>query len=423
MPLRTRQHPCWQSCGGMTTERLYNTLQVSKYIRKIFLLTALVLMSLLLMAADRSEAASINNELSYFKEEILTDPKTGAEIYRLEYGVSTPEVQFTQKQVKKKPRQLLITFKKTKLGKIEREQELDGRYASDITFNDEKPGKVQVTVNFAGEVKKQGYKLYYAKPDKLTKKPGRLVMEIQKRGSLGRDVDISGLKGRTIVIDPGHGGTDQGASGPSGAKEKIVTLYVSQALRNILTDAGAKVVMTREDDRDVYGPDATDRQELDARVDVARRTKKADVFLSIHCDAFSNPKPNGTGTFVYGKFAEDYTLGQALQDGMLRRGGRRDRSVREANFYVIKHSPVPSALVELAFITNYKEELLLCSDGFQQDMAIGLAEGLAEFLRDYKGSKRSYKEDSELSPRQRREKKRQEKAADGSKSKEERRRK
>ena len=383
----------------------------------------LCIAGVLFVASGSAEAAGPKNEINYFKEEIVTHPKTGAEIYRLEYGVSSPEVQFTQKYTKKNPSKLQLTFKKTKLGKIEREQQLDGRYASNIVFDDSKRGKVLVTITFAGEVKKQGYKIYYAKADKLTKKPARLVMEIEKRGSYGRDVELNGLKGRTIVIDPGHGGVDTGAIGPSGTKEKVVTLYVSQALRNILETAGAKVTMTRDIDCDVYGPNATDRQELDARVEVARRTRKADVFLSIHCDAFSNPQSNGTGTFVYGKFQEDYRLGQALQDGMIRRGGRHDRGVREANFYVIKHSPVPSALVELAFITNYKEEMLLCSDGFQQDMAIGLAEGLAEFLRGYKNDSADTGKKFGLSSRQRREKRDQAKDASIRSTKEERSRK
>ena len=84
---------------------------------------------------------------------------------------------------------------------------------------------------------------------------------------------------------------------------------------------------------------------------------------------------------------------------------------------------MPSALVELAFITNYKEEMLLCSDGFQQDMAIGLAEGLAEFLRGYKNDSADTGKKFGLSSRQRREKRDQAKDASIRSTKEERSRK
>ncbi len=397
-------------------------LQMSRIVRGFLLLMVLCVAGLVIAPAENAEASSAKSEITGFKEEISTNPKTGAEIYRLEYGITTPEIQFSRKYTRKNPNQLQLVFKKTKLGKLEQEYQMDGRYASAVSFDDSKDGKVTVTVKFAGNVKKQGYKIYYAKADKRAGKPDRLVMEIQRRGSYGYNVDLKGLEGRTIVIDPGHGGVDGGATGPSGIREKAVTLYVSQALDDILEANGARVVMTRWDDRDVYGPQATDHQELDARVDVARRTRGADVFVSIHCDAFSSPEASGTSTFIYGRSPEDYKLGQALQAGMIRRGGRKDRGVRKANFYVVKHSPVPAALVELAFITNYKEEMLLCSDGFQQDMAVGIAEGLAEFLRDYSGNG-SIRDGSRLSPRQRRGYRNKERKASLRTSKEERRRK
>lgn len=396
--------------------------EMSRIIRGFLLLVVLGVIGLLAVPTENAEASSAKSEITCFNEDHSTNSRTGAEIYRLEFGVTTPEIQFSRKNSRKNPDQLQLVFKRTQLGKVEPEYQLDGRYASSVRFEDNKNGKVTVTVKFAGNVKKQGCKVYYAKADKRARKPARLVVEIPRRGSYGRNVDLKGLAGRTVVIDPGHGGVDGGAAGPSGIKEKTVTLYVSQALENILEANGAKVVMTREDDRDVYGPQATDHQELDARVDVARRTRGTDVFLSIHCDAFTSSEANGTSTFIYGGSPDAYKLGQALQEGMIRRGGRRDRGVKTANFYVIKHSPVPAALVELAFITNYKEEMLLCSDGFQQDMAVGIAEGLAEFLRDYKGSG-SLRKGSRLSPRKKREYRSRERNASRRNVQEERRRK
>ena len=78
-----------------------------------------------------------------------------------------------------------------------------------------------------------------------------------------------GLSGKTITIDPGHGGSDSGAIGPHGLQEKNVTLPISKYLKSALESRGAKVVMTRTTDVDVYGPNASGVEELGARVNIA----------------------------------------------------------------------------------------------------------------------------------------------------------
>ena len=192
---------------------------------------------------------------------------------------------------------------------------------------------------------------------------------------------VNGVKGRVIILDPGHGGLDTGAIGPDGLREKDVTLAVSLKLRDILVASGARVTMTREDDRDVFpGGAQTDAQELQARVDVGAAVPDADIFVSVHCDAFTSPKANGTGTFYYPKTWQDAALAQALQDGMVARGGRRDRGIKEARFYVVRYSDMPAALVELAFITNYIEQAMLADDEFQRHLALGIAEGICDFF-------------------------------------------
>ena len=73
-------------------------------------------------------------------------------------------------------------------------------------------------------------------------------------------------------------------------------------------------------------------------------------------------------------------LAQALQDGMIDHGGRRNRGIKEARFYVLHNSSLPAALVELAFITNPTEKNLLADENFQQEMALGICEGLANYF-------------------------------------------
>ncbi|MBV8689217.1 MAG: N-acetylmuramoyl-L-alanine amidase, partial [Candidatus Eremiobacteraeota bacterium] len=102
---------------------------------------------------------------------------------------------------------------------------------------------------------------------------------------------------RLIVIDPGHGGSDTGAQS-SGLVEKAITFDISSRLRSILSGRGWEVRMTRNGDSDVYGAGASDRDELQARVDVANNGG-ARLFVSIHVNSFGNSGPNGTTTYYY----------------------------------------------------------------------------------------------------------------------------
>ncbi len=188
-----------------------------------------------------------------------------------------------------------------------------------------------------------------------------------------------GLKGKIIAIDPGHGGTDCGAIGPDNVTEKTVTLAVAIRVKKLLEKAGAKVYMTRLDDRDVYAPNASAANELGARAMVGNKNK-ADVFLDIHANSFNDPKVGGTATYYYQKSNYDSLLAQSLQSSVVAADGLNDRGIRSANFYVLKHTQMPAALIELAFLSNPTEENLLNSSQFQQTLAQGIVNGLIRFF-------------------------------------------
>ena len=252
-------------------------------------------------------------------------------------------------------------------------------YARGLRFLQKDDDTLLLTVAMTAMAEEGNYKVYTLPKDKKAKKPFRIVIDLYdgETNAYGR---VKGVDGRTIVIDPGHGGTDTGARGYEGSLEKDITLMVSEDVKKILTNSGATVVMTREDDRDVYGPSATDTEELQARVDYGDETPGTDIFVSIHCNAFWSSDANGTATYYYYKYDLDEALAQSIQDGMIDRGGRRDRGIHEARFYVCRHSSMPAALCELAFITNPEEEQLLSDEGFQREMAMGICEGIANFF-------------------------------------------
>lgn len=183
-----------------------------------------------------------------------------------------------------------------------------------------------------------------------------------------------GLRDKTIVVDAGHGGSDSGAIGKNGLMEKDITLKVALLLEEYLTEAGANVLMTRTKDVDVSHPYATDKEELQARVDIANKND-ADIFLSIHIDSFVSPDVSGTSVYIY----DDTRLGKCLHDELMNRLKRKDRGVKFANFYVLKHTEMSASLVELMFVSNPDEEKLLA----EEDTIVQAARALFEGLRIY----------------------------------------
>jgi len=185
-----------------------------------------------------------------------------------------------------------------------------------------------------------------------------------------------GLKGKVIVVDAGHGGSDSGAVGQNGLMEKDVTLKVALALEKHLTKAGVNVLMTRKKDTDVAHSYATTGEELQARVDVGNKND-ADLFLSIHIDSFVSPDANGTSVFIY----DDTYLGKCLYDKLITHLKRKERGVKFANFYVLRHTVMPASLVELMFISNEEEEKLLREEETIEKAALALYEGLRTYFQ------------------------------------------
>ena len=227
---------------------------------------------------------------------------------------------------------------------------------------------------------------------------------------------------RTIVIDPGHGGKDSGTLGTKRFKiyEKHVALAVSLKLGNYIAEEfpDVKIIYTR--DTDVF-------LELNERTEIANKSN-ADLFISIHCDGFTNPKPSGASVFVMGmsklkanmdvamrensaiylednyqqkydgfdpKSAESYIVFSLMQNTYLNqslqiaeevesefsnRANRKSRGVKQAPFYVISRTNMPSILVECGFLTNPKEEEFLHSD-LGQDY---IASAIFRAFRSYK---------------------------------------
>jgi len=228
---------------------------------------------------------------------------------------------------------------------------------------------------------------------------------------------------RKVVIDPGHGGKDPGAIGPTGVREKDVNLDVSRRLARMLRERGIKVVLTRTADVFV---------ELEERSRIANR-EQPDLFLSIHADAAPRASAEGATTYVVqeefqhrdratvtiadraalaaqetslnldhvgarpptrtGQLAlwqvmlteyrrESRLLAEAVQRSLPKETGQSDRGVREAAYSVLKWTYCPSVLVEVGFLSNRTWEVRLGQPEFREQTARAIARAVFEFDRE-----------------------------------------
>lgn len=201
---------------------------------------------------------------------------------------------------------------------------------------------------------------------------------------------------RTVVIDPGHGGSEDGTKNESlGLREKDLNLEVSERLQTHLEDLGYRTVLTRYDDRQVS---------LEERPNIANGAR-GDLFVSIHFNAALNKKAQGLETYMLTPAGQVSTLGASADDDLqatlgnqldrenfelayrvqrelIHRLQRTDRGVKKARFRVLKTLKCPGILVEGGFLSNGDEALLLSTAGYRERLARGLAEAIDAYAKN-----------------------------------------
>lgn len=252
---------------------------------------------------------------------------------------------------------------------------LDGKYAKEIVFQPAGKTCAEAVINCT-----KAMRIEECRSEVRTQADGRSVVILTIRLSAGEE--SHGIKGKTVIVDAGHGGTDCGAIGASGIYEKDITLAIAKELQKQLIAEGATVLMTRTTDRDVSRQkDASDRIELADRVVVAERLQ-ADVFISIHLNSFSSPDIGGVETYYYEGSLSGERLAYAVQKSLMMQFDLKDRGIKTANFYLLKNSSMPSILTELAFISNPREEKLLTSPDAQVLFAQAILTGLKQYFSE-----------------------------------------
>lgn len=180
------------------------------------------------------------------------------------------------------------------------------------------------------------------------------------------------LRGKLIVVDPGHGGSDPGMLGTTyNTMEKDLNLQTALYLRDALLAKGARVEMTRT--REDQKPTLARRAQMSEAL-------RADAFVSIHYNS-SPKKVSGTLTFFYSE-SDDLKLARAIETRLGQGIGLKSNGLSFGDYHILRENRIPATLVELGFLTNPTDESIVRKSSYQKKAAKAIAEGLADYFRN-----------------------------------------
>ena len=320
-------------------------------------------------------------------------------------------------QILSKPDRVVIDLQNTKALAQLPQPELRNGYVHDLRRGQHK-GFLRIVLDLTMQAKAKSFLL---PPNELY--GHRLVVDVyneeQQQQLAAKDkARVSDARDIVVAVDAGHGGEDPGAIGPGGTHEKTVVLQIAKRLVDAINrERGIRAVLTRTGD--YYLP-------LRKRIELARR-HKADLFISIHADAFTNHKVRGSSVYVLSnrgasseharwlaerENASDLVGGVSLDDkdsllasvlldlsqtasleasidvaeevlaGLKKVGKVHKPGVESAAFAVLKSPDIPSLLLEAAFISNPQEEKNLKSSAYQRKLAQAVATGVKRYFED-----------------------------------------
>ena len=197
------------------------------------------------------------------------------------------------------------------------------------------------------------------------------------------------LADKTIIIDPGHGGTFPGKVSKDGVLEKDVNLAIAQHLSNLLQESGCKVIMTRTSDSDLIPASENESKLiLKQRADLKQRTimaseNKGDLFISIHCNSIPSDKWCGAQTFFAPDNATSQLLAQNIQSTLIKQLKNTEReAIARPDTFLFKNLTIPAVIVECGFLSNAEETALLTDSAYQQKIAYAVFCGISNYLAE-----------------------------------------
>lgn len=199
------------------------------------------------------------------------------------------------------------------------------------------------------------------------------------RQAAGHDALLS-IHGKTVVIDAGHGGIDNGVTGINGHNERDINLQIALLLADMLEKAGAQVILTRTDEGSQKEGKLKDLQK---RIAIANEND-ADIFVSIHCNAYAgNSRWRGAQTFFAKNNKASRLLAVNIQAefcAQLKNTTRKAAPHETA--YILQHLTMPAVIAEVGFLSNHEEARLLITPEYQRRVAWAICRGIAGYFRE-----------------------------------------
>jgi N-acetylmuramoyl-L-alanine amidase len=235
-----------------------------------------------------------------------------------------------------------------------------------ITINEERSGWAKVEASY-GEMGGWVNTNYISKETATNNKTQLVSGPTTSAESVQNNLEP--LKGKTIVLDPGHGGNDDGTTSIVGTYEKTLTLATAQDVEQKLKKSGANVIMTRIDD--TYIP-------LQQRADVSNQNH-ADAFISFHYNWIKDPTINGLTDFYY-QNSKDYALAADLLNEIVKTTGLNNNGTKFDDLDVLRNNSQPCTLIELGFLSNKQDDSIVESSAYCDKVAQGVYLGLLDYF-------------------------------------------
>lgn len=190
-----------------------------------------------------------------------------------------------------------------------------------------------------------------------------------------------------VVIDPGHGGRDPGKVGVNKALEKDINLSVAKRLRDLLELNDIKVIMTREEDIDLYTGTGGSKKvaDLSKRVEIIH-SSNADMAISIHQNSFTSPEIRGAQVFYYSKSEQGKQLATILQEQLKTTLADGNHRMAKSNndYFMLRKTQCPFVIVECGYLSNPREAALLLEGDYQEKLAWAIHLGVIRYINEGK---------------------------------------
>ena len=194
--------------------------------------------------------------------------------------------------------------------------------------------------------------------------------DVAKQGAKKKEDEV------VIVVDPGHGGEDPGKVGSNDVLEKDLNLQIAMKVRELLEEAGITIVMTREDDK---VPDAK-KEDLGQRVKHINETNPT-LTVCIHQNSYPDASVKGAQVFYHTKTEAAEDVASIVQEELRTVDPENTRQIKENDtYYMLKHTQVPTIIVECGFLTNPQEAEKLTQEDKQNQLAQAICEGIIKWL-------------------------------------------